>query len=37
MVTIDWTELALEDLKEIHDYISLDSKIYAGRYIDKIS
>jgi toxin ParE1/3/4 len=36
MVTIDWTELALEDLKEIHDYISLDSKIYAGRYIDKL-
>jgi toxin ParE1/3/4 len=36
MVAIDWTELALEDLKEIHDYISLDSKIYADRYIDKL-
>ena len=36
MVKIEWTEFALEDLKEIHDYISLDSKIYADRYIDKI-
>ena len=33
---IDWTELALEDLKEIHDYISLDSRVYADRYIDKL-
>ena len=36
MVTIDWTEVALEDLKEIHDYISLDSRVYADRYIDKL-
>jgi addiction module RelE/StbE family toxin len=36
MVTIDWTEFALEDLKEIHDYISLDSKVYADRCIDKL-
>jgi toxin ParE1/3/4 len=36
MVKIEWTEFALEDLKEIHDYISLDSKIYADRYVDKL-
>jgi plasmid stabilization system protein ParE len=36
MVKIEWTEFALEDLKEIQDYISLDSKIYADRYIDKL-
>lgn len=34
--TIVWTELALEDLKTIHSYISKDSKYYADRLIDKI-
>ncbi len=29
MVQINWTNLAVEDLKGIHDYISRDSKKYA--------
>ncbi len=36
MVKIEWTDFALVDLKEIHDYISLDSRIYADRYVDKL-
>ena len=31
-----WTELALGDLKNIHEYISKDSKSYADKFIDKI-
>ena len=41
MVKVIWTELALGDLKAIHEYISKDSKGYAdkfiGRLIDKVS
>ena len=29
MVKIVWTELALEDLRSIHEYICKDSKRYA--------
>ncbi|MEY4658781.1 MAG: hypothetical protein RJB36_547 [Bacteroidota bacterium] len=36
MAKIIWSELALEDLKNIHDYISNDSIIYANRVIEKI-
>ncbi|MBP6431688.1 MAG: type II toxin-antitoxin system RelE/ParE family toxin [Ferruginibacter sp.] len=36
MVTIIWTEFALDDLNEIHTYISKDSKFYADRYVDKL-
>lgn len=36
MVTIIWTELAIDDLQSIHEYISKDSKIYADRLIEKI-
>lgn len=36
MVKIIWTELAVEDLRSIHDYISKDSKVYADRYIEKL-
>jgi toxin ParE1/3/4 len=36
MAKIIWSELALEDLKNIHDYISNDSLIYANRVIEKI-
>ena len=36
MVVVFWTELALEDLKSIHDYISKDSQVYADRMVDKI-
>ena len=36
MVDIKWTELAIEDLYEIHRYISRDSRLYADRFIDKL-
>ena len=36
MVVIEWSEIALDDLKEIHEYISKDSKLYADRYINKL-
>lgn len=36
MVKIVWTELALGDLKSIHDYISNDSKGYADKIIEKL-
>lgn len=36
MVEIVWTELAVEDLRSIHEYISKDSKVYAERVVDKI-
>jgi len=34
MVTIVWTDLAIEDLSSIHAYIALDSKIYADRFVE---
>ena len=36
MAKIIWSELALDDLKNIYDYISKDSIIYANRVIEKI-
>jgi toxin ParE1/3/4 len=36
MVKIVWTELAVSDLKEIHDYIALDSARYASITATKI-
>lgn len=36
MVKISWTDLAIEDLRSIHEFIAKDSKIYADRYIDKL-
>ena len=36
MAKIIWTELALEDLKNIHNYIAKDSLVYANRVIEKI-
>ena len=36
MVKINWTPLAVEDLKDIHDYIALDSKRYAQITVAKI-
>jgi len=36
MVKIVWTQLAIDDLKSIHDYISKESKVYANRMIEKI-
>ena len=36
MVKVVWTDLAIEDLKSIHDYISRDSKFYADRFVTKL-
>lgn len=36
MVKVIWTDLAVSDLKAIHDYISLDSKAYADKFISKV-
>ncbi len=36
MAKVRWTRKSLKDLRSIYDYISLDSKIYAIRFIDKI-
>ncbi len=36
MVKIVWTEVSIEDLKEIHDYIVQDSIRYATITINKI-
>ena len=36
MVKIVWTQIAIEDLRLIHEYISKDSKLYAERLIEKI-
>lgn len=36
MVKLIWTEIAIEDLKLIHEYISRDSKFYADRFIEKL-
>ncbi len=36
MVTIIWTQYAIEDLESIHDYIAKDSAYYANKLVDKI-
>lgn len=36
MVSLSWTALAIEDLRNIYDYILKDSKVYADRIIDNI-
>lgn len=36
MVKIVWTELSIEDLKEIFDFISEDSSRYATITVNKI-
>jgi len=36
MVKIVWTQLAIDDLKSIHDYISRESRVYANRMIEKL-
>jgi toxin ParE1/3/4 len=36
MAKIVWTDLALEDLNAIREYIAKDSKFYADRFVDKI-
>ena len=36
MVKVVWTDLAIEDLKSIHAYISKDSRFYADRFVTKL-
>jgi addiction module RelE/StbE family toxin len=36
MAKVKWTNLALDDLRSIYDYISQDSAKYADRLVDKI-
>ena len=36
MVRVNWTIQAMTDLKDIADYISKDSKVYAKRQVLKI-
>ena len=36
MVKVVWTDLAIEDLQSIHEYISKDSKFYADRFVTKL-
>jgi toxin ParE1/3/4 len=36
MAQIAWTNKALKDLHAINDYISLDSKFYAVRFVNKL-
>jgi plasmid stabilization system protein ParE len=36
MGKITWSELALNDLDIIHDFISLDSAIYARKFVEKL-
>ena len=36
MVNISWSQLALDDLKNIHAYIALDSQYYATNFIEKL-
>mgnify|MGYP005848766299 FL=1 len=36
MVQVNWTIQAVSDLKDIADYISKDSKLYAKRQVFKI-
>ena len=36
MVTLIWTEFAIEDVNAIHDYIALDSEFYARKFTDRI-
>ena len=33
---IEWTDLALDDLEAIRDYIAKDSPYYARRFIERI-
>jgi addiction module RelE/StbE family toxin len=36
MAKISWTRKSIRDLQSIHEFISLDSKFYANRFINKI-
>jgi toxin ParE1/3/4 len=36
MVKIIWTNFATDDLRQIHDFISKESKVYADRIVNEI-
>lgn len=36
MEQIKWTNKSIKDLKSINDFISLDSKLYAARFINRL-
>lgn len=36
MVKVVWTQFAIDDLKQIHEFITKDSKAYADRVVDQI-
>jgi plasmid stabilization system protein ParE len=36
MAEIIWTKWAIKDLKSIFEFVSIDSKFYAVRFIDSI-
>jgi toxin ParE1/3/4 len=36
MAKIKWTNIALEDLRTVYDYVAQDSPKYADRLMDKI-
>lgn len=36
MAKVIWSNLALDDLRTIHEYVSQDSPLYAERLIDRI-
>lgn len=36
MAKINWSNLALDDLRSIYDYVAKDSPIYADRLMNKI-
>ena len=36
MVQINWTDEAIEDLKEIYEFISIDSRFYAKRQVQTL-
>jgi len=36
MVKIIWTELAIEDLKNIHNYIAQESNVFANNMIERL-
>lgn len=36
MVTVNWTERALQALDAIHDYIAQDAPLYAERFVRQI-
>jgi toxin ParE1/3/4 len=33
---LDWSEPAVRDLQDIHDYISRDSEYYASRFVERL-